>query len=68
MRHWFIPHHYRQLGLQLFIGLLVYGAGLAWLAMTNRALRVEESSLKAASADGVGLAVSAPEEISQQDT
>ncbi len=67
MRRWFIPHNYRQLGLQLFIGMVVYGAGLAWIALTNRALRVKESSVKGASAEAVGLAVSAPEEIYQQD-
>jgi O-antigen/teichoic acid export membrane protein len=42
MRRWFIPHNYRELGVQLLIGGLVYGLGLLWLVLTNRILRVGE--------------------------
>jgi hypothetical protein len=67
MRYWFIPHSYRQLGIQLFIGLAVYGLGLLWTVMTNRALRVSEFSLQGGSADAEITVVSPPEEIYQQD-
>lgn len=40
LRRWFVAHNYRQLGLQLLIGGLVYGLGLAWVYMTDGALRV----------------------------
>ena len=45
MRHWFIPHNYRGLGLQLLIAAMVYGLGLLWLVLTNHALRVGDSAL-----------------------
>ncbi|MGO8793596.1 MAG: flippase [Candidatus Sulfotelmatobacter sp.] len=67
MRRWFIPHNYRQLGLQLLIGGAVYGAGLGWAALTKRALRVQESSLQGTSSEAVVLAVSPPEEMYQPD-
>src|ERR1035438_3831632 len=44
MRRWFIPHNYRQLGLQLFIAIVVYGLGLLWAFLTNRALHVDRKS------------------------
>jgi O-antigen/teichoic acid export membrane protein len=40
LRYWFVAHHYTQLALQLLIGGAVYGAGLAWAFMTNRATRL----------------------------
>lgn len=40
MRRWFVPHNYWQLGIQLLIGGIVYGLGLAWVFLTSRALRV----------------------------
>ena len=39
-RYWFVPHHYLQLGLQLLIGGVVYGAGLAWAYLSNRATQI----------------------------
>jgi O-antigen/teichoic acid export membrane protein len=42
MQRWFVPHNYRQLGLQLAIGGTVYGLGLLWAHMSNRALRTGE--------------------------
>jgi O-antigen/teichoic acid export membrane protein len=38
MQRWFVPHNYRQLGLQLLIGAGVYGTGLLWSYLTNHAL------------------------------
>ncbi|HSZ60856.1 MAG TPA: oligosaccharide flippase family protein [Terriglobales bacterium] len=66
MRRWFVPHNYRQLGVQLFIGGVVYGLGLLWVVMSKRALRVDDSSLPGQSVQQT-LAVSPPEEIYQQD-
>ncbi len=42
MQRWFIPHHYVELALQLLIAGMVYGLGLLWVVLTNRALRVGE--------------------------
>jgi hypothetical protein len=67
MQRWFIPHNYRQLGLQLFIAAIVYGLGLLWVVVTNRALRVSELALKGRSAQPAISMVSAPEEIYQPD-
>jgi hypothetical protein len=66
MRRWFIPHNYRQLGLQLTIGTAVYGLGLLWASLTKRALGVDESSLKGSSEVG-NMPVLPPSEIYQQD-
>ena len=43
LRHLFIAHNYRQLALQLAAGGVVYGLGLLWAFMTNRALHFEHS-------------------------
>ncbi|MGH9515744.1 MAG: oligosaccharide flippase family protein [Terriglobales bacterium] len=40
MRRWFVAHNYWQLGIQLLVGAIVYGLGLAWAFLTSRALRV----------------------------
>ena len=40
MRRWFVAHNYWQLGIQLLVGGIVYGLGLAWVFLTSRALRV----------------------------
>jgi O-antigen/teichoic acid export membrane protein len=40
MRRWFVAHNYWQLGIQLLVGGIVYGLGLAWAFFTSRALRV----------------------------
>lgn len=42
MKKWFIPHTYRQLAVQLAIGGAVYGLGLLWVYVTDRALRTGE--------------------------
>jgi O-antigen/teichoic acid export membrane protein len=42
LKQWFVPHNYRELGFQLLIGGAVYGAGLLWAHMSNRALRTGE--------------------------
>ena len=57
MRRWFVPHNYRQLGVQLLIGMIVYGLGLVWVVLTNQAFHVGElASLEssALAASGVG--------------
>lgn len=38
MQRWMVPHSYRQLFPQLVIGGVVYGIGLAWAYLSNRAL------------------------------
>jgi len=40
MQRWFVAHTYRQLLLQLLAGGLVYGAGIAWIFLTGKALDV----------------------------
>src|SRR3984885_5244514 len=67
MQRWFVPHNYRQLAVQLVIGAAVYGLGLLWVVMSNRALRIEDSSLRGHSIQAQTLVVSPPEEIYQQD-
>jgi O-antigen/teichoic acid export membrane protein len=42
LKQWFVPHNYRELGLQLLIAGAVYGAGLLWAYFTNKALRTGE--------------------------
>ena len=64
-RFWFVPHKYPGLGLQLLIGVAVYGSGLLWFAWKNTALRVDESSLHGRSPGSV--VVSPPAEAYQQD-
>jgi O-antigen/teichoic acid export membrane protein len=46
MKRWFVPHNYRQLGLQLLIGGAVYAAGLAWAYFTKKALSTGELVVK----------------------
>lgn len=65
MRRWFVPHNYRGLAIQLFVGAVVYGLGLLWVVMSNRSLRVDDSSLLGRSVQA--LVVSPPEEIYQRD-
>jgi O-antigen/teichoic acid export membrane protein len=67
MQRWFVPHNYRQLAVQLLIGAAVYGLGLLWVVMSNRALRIEDSSLRGRSIEAQTLVVLPPEEIYQQD-
>jgi O-antigen/teichoic acid export membrane protein len=42
LKQWFVPHNYRQLGLQLLIGGAVYGAGLLWAYKANKVLSTGE--------------------------
>src|SRR5258708_11266113 len=42
LKRWFVPHNYRELGLQLLIAGAVYAAGLAWTYFNNSALRTGE--------------------------
>jgi O-antigen/teichoic acid export membrane protein len=42
LKQWFVPHNYRELGLQLLIGGLVYGSGLLWAYLSNNVLRTGE--------------------------
>src|SRR5882757_6226624 len=42
MKQWFVPQNYHGLGLQLLIGGAVYGAGLLWAYLSNRALHTGE--------------------------
>ncbi len=67
MQRWFVPHNYQQLAVQLLIGAAVYGLGLLWVVMSNRALRIEDSSLRGRSIEAQTLVVSPPEEIYQRD-
>jgi O-antigen/teichoic acid export membrane protein len=67
MRRWFVPHNYRGLAVQLFIGGVVYGLGLLWVVMSKRALRIDDRSLQGPSIETQKLVVSPPEEIYQQD-
>ena len=46
MRRWFVAHNYWQLGMQLLVGGIVYGLGLAWVFLTNRTLRVGQLAEK----------------------
>ncbi len=46
LKQWFVPHNYRELGLQLMIGAAVYGAGLLWAYRTNKALSTGELAAK----------------------
>ncbi len=56
LRHWFIAHTYLQVGIQLVIGLAVYGAGLSWAIWTRQAWQVEGiHDSEAASEVAVGL-------------
>ena len=65
MRHWFVPHHFMQLALQLLIGGAVYGAGVGWAFWTNRATRVGKLTPPVEASDA--LIVSAPLESLQED-
>jgi hypothetical protein len=41
-----VPHNYRGLGLQLLIGGAVYGSGLLWAYLTDKALRTGELAIR----------------------
>jgi O-antigen/teichoic acid export membrane protein len=40
LQRWFVPHNYVQLGVQILISLLPYGAGLLWAFRTKRIWQV----------------------------
>lgn len=67
MRYWFIPHNYRQLALQLFIGGVVYGLGILWAFLTKAVLRVGELAPQQDAGPADGSVVAPPVEIYQQD-
>jgi hypothetical protein len=54
MRNWYFAHNYLQVALQIFIGFLPYGLGLAWATWTKRAWRV--GKLSSAPPDEVAVA------------
>jgi O-antigen/teichoic acid export membrane protein len=63
MRRWFVAHNYWQLGIQLVVGGIVYGLGLAWVFLTNRALRVGElAAIQELQPFDAGLVASAAED------
>jgi len=41
MRHWFVPHNYFQLAIQLLVGSVVYGVGVSWAIWTRKAWQVD---------------------------
>jgi hypothetical protein len=65
LQRWFIPHNYRQLALQFLIGGVVYGLGILWAFLSNKALRVGELAAKKDSTPAE--VVAPPVEIYQQD-
>lgn len=68
LHRWFVAHNYWQLGFQLMIGGAVYGAGIAWLSFTRRALKVGELGIAAQAKDSeAGSAVTSGFEAYQQD-
>lgn len=48
MRHFFVPHGYRQLAVHLLAGGTVYGLCLAWAYATGKALHVADLMAPAA--------------------
>jgi O-antigen/teichoic acid export membrane protein len=46
MQRRYVAHNYKQLAFQVFVGGVVYGLCLAWVFMTNKALRVGNLSSK----------------------
>ena len=65
MRRWFVPHNYRQLGLQFLIASSVYGLGLLWAVLRNRALRVSELALSGTVVPASGM-VAVPQETPEE--
>jgi O-antigen/teichoic acid export membrane protein len=46
LKQWFIPHTYLQVGLQIAIALIPYGAGVGWALSSNRVWQVDRTLLK----------------------
>lgn len=64
MRRWFVAHNYWQLGIQLLVGGIVYGLGLAWVFFTSRALRVGQlADIEELRPFDAGLVASAVEDV-----
>jgi O-antigen/teichoic acid export membrane protein len=64
MRRWFVAHNYWQLGIQLFVGAIAYGLGLAWVFFTSRALRVGQlADIEEMRPFDAGLVASAVEDV-----
>jgi hypothetical protein len=64
MRRWFVAHNYWQLGIQLLVGAIVYGSGLAWAFLSSRALRVGQlAAIQEMRPFDAGLVVSAVEDV-----
>jgi hypothetical protein len=66
MQRWFVPHNYRQLGLQMLIAGTVYGLGVLWSVLTNQVLRVSELALSGSSAPALSM-VPVPEEEEEKE-
>lgn len=66
MRRWFVPHNYRQLAFQLFVGMLVYGTGMLWAVLTKRVFRVDGLAENARPVEDLS-AVAATPEVYQAD-
>jgi O-antigen/teichoic acid export membrane protein len=67
MRRWFVPHNYRELGLQLLIAGVVYGLGLLWAVLTKKVLRVSEFALSGSVPPAEPGMIADPEEIYQRE-
>jgi O-antigen/teichoic acid export membrane protein len=67
MQRWFVPHNYRQLGLQLLIAGVVYGLGILATVLTKHALRLSELALNGAVPTVETGIIADPEEIYQRD-
>jgi O-antigen/teichoic acid export membrane protein len=46
LKRWFIPHTYLQVGLQIALALIPYGAGVAWAFWSNRVWHVDQSMVQ----------------------
>jgi O-antigen/teichoic acid export membrane protein len=67
MQRWFIPHNYRKLAVQLLIGGVVYGLGLLWLFLTNRALQIGDLVVRETPTSGASDTTVDAFEIYQQE-
>jgi hypothetical protein len=56
MKRWFIPHTYLEVGFQILVCLIPYGAGVLWAILTKRVWRVGQE-LTSAGMDEVSVAL-----------
>jgi len=56
LKRWFVPHTYLQLGLQIMIAMVPYGAGVCWAFYANRIWHVKPN-LAVQCTDEVGVAL-----------